>query len=481
MTTFWSGYPLYALILIPLLTLILMYLIREQSHALILRAAKLLHGQLRLLARSCLYAAQRIRLRNHEVTKALAESLMERQLERRFMRIETLVERDLANYQKLSTDINTRLVVMDGDYEESTLVPDVSPEWVAAVERLASLEGEDRNNAVMGKILADMHATVQEHQREAMREHRWTVSARHKVLSGLRPQWRKLSKLLEHIDHNIDVLRQRLRLIDKQMSQFEMLTAGSGQGIMASMLMRFIIALCFVLVGVGAAWVNMQLLQEPLAEVFAQRQIGGLPLAEMVALLHVGITLVAATMIFESLRVTHLLPLMGAMSKRGRHVLVAIGGVLLLLLAGIEALGLLGASAVTASSVANTAELSGMSQGILVILGVVMPLVLALVVIPLEYLLHTVRPILGGAVHMLMHFSSLVLRLLAGFALHMGRFTVNCYDLLIFLPLWIEASWKSRAAAAVLANAAATEALSDTVDSRNVTAIRFGISDNQRS
>lgn len=477
MATFWSGYPLYAVILIPLLTLVLMYLIRAQSHALILRIAKLVHGQLRLLARSCLYAAQRIRLRNHEVTKALAESLMERQLERRFMRIETLVERDLANYQKLSTDINARLLVIDGDYEESTLVPDVSPEWVSAVERIASLEGDDRNNAVMGKILADMHETVQQHQRDAMREHRWTVSARHKVLSGLRPQWRKLCKLLEHIDHNIDVLRQRLRLIDKQMGQFEMLTAGSGQGIMASMLMRFVIALCFVLVGVGAAWVNMQLLQEPLAEVFAQRQIGGMPLAEMVALLHVGITLVAATMISESLRITHLFPLMGAMSKRGRNVLVATGGVLLLLLAGIEALGLLGASVATATAVADTAALSGISQGILVILGVLMPLVLALVVIPLEYLLHTVRPIMGGAVHMLMHFSSLVLRLFAGFVLQAGKIAVNCYDVLIFLPLWIEASWKNRAAAAVIADGAVGDSPTDSVDTRNVTAIRFGISE----
>lgn len=481
MMTFWSGFPLYAVILLPLLTLMLMYLIRAQSHALILRIAKILHGQLRLLARSCLFAAQRIRLRNHEVTKALAESLIERQLERRFMRIETLVERDLANYQKLSTDINARLAVMDGDYEESTLVPDVSPEWVAAVERIASLKGEDRNNVVMGKILEDMHATVQQHQRDAMREHRWTVSARHKVLSGLRPQWRKLSKLLEHIDHNIDVLRQRLRLIDKQMGQFEMLTTGSGQGIMSSMLMRFIIALCFVLVGVGAAWVNMQLLQEPLAEVFAQRQIGGLPLAEMVALLHVGITLLAATMISESLRITHLLPLMGAMSKRGRNVLLSVGSGLLLLLASIEALGLLGASAATASVVAETAELSGISQGILVILGVIMPLVLALVVIPLEYLLHTVRPILGGAVHMLMHFSSLILRLLAGFVLQVGRFTVSCYDVVIFLPIWIEAYRNKRAATTVVVETAATETAEEAVDSRNVTAIRFGVSDNQRS
>ncbi len=472
--TVWSDYPQLAMMAAPLLALLLMYLLRNQAHALILRSSRLLHGQLRLVAQACIRSGQRMRLRNHEVIKALAEALMERQLERRFMRIEQLVERDLNNYQLLAAQINQQLLAINEDYEASSEVPDASPEWISAVDAIANLTESERNSEVMGKILADIHNTVKQHQRDAMREHRWTVSARHKVLSSLRPQWRQLSKLLEHIDHNIDILRRRLHQVDKHMGQFEMLTAGSGQGIMSSMLMRFVIALCFVMVGIGAAWVNVQLLQGPLVEVMSQRQIGGLPLAEMVALLHIGITLVAATMISESLRITHFFPLIGAMTKRGRNALIWVGSSLLLLLATIEALALLGEAPVVPMAI----QLSGLSRGILVVLGIVMPVMLSLIVIPLEYLLHTVRPVFGSAIQISLHMSALVLRMFASLSLNLGRIIVHCYDVVIFLPLLIDRYWHSRQQRKqeVVTTVKSTEVMTQE-DAMNVTSLRFGVSD----
>ena len=471
--TIWSDYPQLAMIATPLLALLLMYLLRAQAHALISRFARLLHSQLRLAAQACIQSGQRIRLRNHEVTKALAEALMERQLERRFMRIEQLVERDLDNYQKLAAQINRQLVAIDEDYETSSEVPDASPEWITAVEAIAGLQGTERNSEVMNKILGDIHDTVKQHQREAMREHRWTISARHKVLSGLRPQWRKLAKLLGHIDHNIDILRQRLRQVDRHMGQFEMLTAGSGQGIMSSMLMRFVIALCFVMVGLGAAWINMQLLQEPLTEIMSQRQVGGFMLAELVALLHIAITLVAATMISESLRITHFFPLIGAMTKHGRLTLIWVGSSLLLLLATIEVLALIGTSVATTAT-----QLSGVSQWVLVVLGIVMPVMLSLIVIPLEYLLHTVRPVVGSAIQVSLHMSALLLRLTASLALNLGKFTVHCYDLAIFLPLRLEDYWRARQQGKQ--DSVTVEQPAETArpeEGVNVTSLRFGASE----
>lgn len=480
----WPDYPLISLISIPLLTLLLMYLVRAQAHGLVLRCAKTLHGMLRLASRACLHSEHRIRLRNHEVTKALAEALMERQLERRFMRIEKLVERDLANYQILAADINQQLATIDEDYESSAEVPSASPDWIAAVEAIAALKGGERNSEVMSKILAEMHGTVQEHQREVMREHRWSVSARHRVLSGLRQHWRKLSRLLEQIDNNVAALRQRLHQVDMHMSQFEMVTAGSAQGIMASMFMRFVTALCFVMVGVGAVWVNLQLMQAPIAEVLAQRQIGGLPLAAMVAGLHIAITLVAATMISESLRITHLFPLMAAMTKRGRISMIWVGTGLLVLLATIEALALAGIPLVTASvggvadiAVAESAvgpQLAGASQLVLIALGIIMPVILALVVIPLEYLLHTVRPVMGSLLRVMLHVAALVLRLVGSFALNLGKFTNHCYDVVIFVPLALERDWVARRARKAAAAQVELPAQRPELESVNVTALRFG-------
>ncbi|MEE8056277.1 MAG: hypothetical protein V3T17_00350 [Pseudomonadales bacterium] len=479
--TIWSDYPLMAMLAIPVLALLLMYQLRAYAHALIIRFATLLHGQFRLAARACLRSEQRIRLRNHEVTKALAEALMERQMERRFMRIEQLVERDLDNYQTLSADVKQQLVRINEDYEASSEVPDASPEWIAAVDAIASLQGGERNSEVVSKILAEIHNTVKQHQRDAMREHRWTVSARHKLLSGLRPQWRRLDKMLEHIGHNIDVLRQRLRQVDRHMGQFEMLTAGSGQGIMSSMLMRFVTALCFVMVGVGAAWINLQLLQEPLAEVMTQRQIGGVSLAGLVALLHIAITLVAATMISDSLRITHFFPLIGAMTRRGRNTLIGVGGSLLLLLAAIEALALLGTSTATDASIAiGATELSGISLWILLALGAVMPVMLASIVIPLEYLLHTVRPVVGSVIQVLLHMSALVLRLVASLFLNVGKFAVQCYDAVIFLPLSLERSWLLRRQRKAAAVGAEKRVQPPKYETQNVTALRFGATERRK-
>lgn len=465
----WTDYTLQLAVVVPLATLALLYCLRHQAHVLLARLARSLHRLLRLAARGCLRAEQRIRLRNHEVTKALAEALMERQLERRFLRIERLVERDLDNYQKLSAQIHDQLTTIGEDYEASGEVPGPAPEWISAVEAIATLEGDQRNSEVMARILGDIHTTVKNHQREALREHRWTVSARHKVLSGLRPQWRKLAKMLEHIDHNIEILRQRLRQVDKHMGQFELLTAGSGQGIMSSMFMRFVIALSFVALGTAAAWVNVQLLQPPLAQILQQQAVGNLSLTLSIGALQVGITLVAAMLITESVRITHLLPLAGAMTRKGRSSLLWIGAALLLLTLVLESVAIVGIN-----GAGDTLQFGGLSAVLLAVLAVATSLVVAVSIIPLEYLLHTVRPVVGSLSQVFLHLVAMATRLLATLAIDLGRAAVVIYDMIIFLPLLLERAVLEarRKAAREPEETAATPARRETTP-RNVTALRL--------
>lgn len=471
-TTDMMNYPLWVLIAGAVVLLSVMFLARQQAHQLILRLARALHSQLRLMSRACLFAAQRIRLRNHEVIKALAEALLERQLERRFLRIEKLVERDLNSYQQLAAEINAHLANMDEDYAASTQVPEVSPEWISAVDAMVNLQANKHNSEVIGKILDDMHQTVQEHQRDALREHRWTVSSRHKILAGLQPKWRRLAKLLQQIDSNIGLLRQRLRQVDQQMGQFEMLTAGSGQGIMASMLMRFVSSLCFVLVGAGAVWINWHLLYGPLQTLLPATQ-SDLPLPAMIAALHIATTLVAATMISESLRITHLFPLVTAMTRKGRQGMVAVGSCLLIILTALEMVAMAGVP-VTAASVES---LFNVPQMLMILLGMMLPVMLSLTVIPLEYMLHTVRPVIGTLLQLVLHVITLVLRLVASLVLHLGTFLVHAYDLLICVPLHIEREWRVRRDAS--AEQAKPSGAAPEADSDNVTALRLSVDNRQ--
>ena len=477
MTVFSANPIIFFVIVIPLL-LALMFFTRTQGHALILRVSKLLYAQCRLLSRASLKSAQRIRLRNHEVIKSLAEALMERQLERRFMRIEKLVEKDLSNYQLLAADINRQLVAIDEDYAASALVPEVSAQWVSAVDAIAQLQGDELNSEVMVKILSDMHQTIEHHHRDALREHRWTVASRHKVLSGIRPQWRKLAKLLQQIDNNIEVLRHRLRQVDQHMGQFEMVTAGSGQGIMSSILMRFISATCFVIVGIAAAWINWQLLFPSFQQVLPTVVGVNFSLPLVVASVHVTMCVVAAMMISESLRITHFFPLVTAMTRRGRQTMTMVGSGILLSLIGVEALVLMDAPLASAST-----QVGGISQTVVIVLGVILPLMMSLVVIPLEYLLHTVRPVIGSLMQLLLHVSAVLLRLLGSFILQAGKVLVGCYDLVIFIPLQIKSYMKSNKLQS--SQLGVMEGDSDAVADEsakpvNVTELKFGSSKSER-
>jgi hypothetical protein len=473
--TLLSDFPILSLTAVGLLVLLVLFMIRVQAHQLIHRSSRLLNSQLRLLSRACLNTAQRIRFRNHEVTKSLAEALMERQMERRFMRIEKLVERDINSYQLLAAAINQQLASIDEDYVNSAQVPEVSAEWVSAVEAIACLTEEKRSTDVVSKILEDMHNTIQQHQRDALREQRWTVTARHKVLSRLHPQWRRLHKLLQRIDNNIEVLRYRLRQVDQHMGQFEMLTAGSGQGIMSSMLMRFVSSLCFVMVGVAAGWINWQLLHQPLTELLPVRPLGAFSMAGVVAWLHIGITIIAATLITESLRITHLFPLVTAMTRRGRQGMVFVGSVLLLALTSMEALALFGAPL----SVESVLSIE-VSQVLLVMLGIVMPLMLSLIMVPMEYMLHTVRPVLGSFIQQLLHVMALAFRLFSSLSLQLGKLLIHGYDLVIFVPLLMQRDMKNRQqrASNVVEN---SEPQVATVEAEpvNVTTLKFGPMNNE--
>lgn len=466
----WPDYPLASLLVIALLSLTLMYLLRERAHALILRISRSIHSLVRLAAQACLRSEHRVRLRNHEVTIALAEELLERRLEREFVRIEALVEKDLIQYQRLTATINAQLAAVNEDYEGSLDVPMAGPQWISAVEAIARLEEDDRNSDVMGKILSELHRTVDQHQRDVLREHRWTVSARHKLLARLKPHWRKLTKLLEQIEGRIVALNERLQLVDRQMTRFEALVAGSGHGLIASVIMRFVISLFFVAVGSAAAVLNFYLLAEPLDSLFLGREIAGFPLSTYTAGFVTAATLVAALMIFEGLKVTNLMPMMAAMTRKGRVLVISCGIFLLSILCLFEASAIAVLPAIEAAEASLTLSLA---DWLLFSLGLVTPLMLAFFIIPLEYFLYTVRPVAGGLLQVLLHSMAFILRTFGSLAMELGRLLVQCYDVLIFVPLRLESDWRKRQQQ-LEQKEGEVEAEKIPADSENVTSLTFG-------
>jgi hypothetical protein len=72
------------------------------------------------------------------------------------------------------------------------------------------------------------------------------------------------------------------------------------------------------------------------------------------------------------------------------------------------------------------------------VIGFILPFVLALVAIPLESFVHSARIVLGGLSVLGMRALAFLLRLLGNIIHHLGSALIHLYDLIIFMPLWVE-------------------------------------------
>jgi hypothetical protein len=71
-------------------------------------------------------------------------------------------------------------------------------------------------------------------------------------------------------------------------------------------------------------------------------------------------------------------------------------------------------------------------------MGFILPFALVFVAIPLETFVHSVRTVMGIAGAGLLRGLAVACRLFAGAARHLGNVLIDIYDVVIFLPLWLE-------------------------------------------
>ena len=152
--------------------------------------------------------------------------------------------------------------------------------------------------------------------------------------------------------------------------------------------------------------------------------------------------------LMESLRITRLFPIIGAMDDKMRRRMIIITFTLLAILAGVEsALAFMrDRIALDMQALRQTlagAEQTGLSTSIIptvgqMVMGFILPFALAFVAIPLESFVSSSRTVLGGLVAWLLRILAFTLRLLGNVGFYAGRFIVNIYDLAIFPAIWLE-------------------------------------------
>jgi hypothetical protein len=429
-----------------------MYFARLPAHRTILSLARALHHAFRLTARSILLGEAKLKARNREVLLAAGREAKERIIEREFERIDAAVRRDLGECPTLHRRLTEQATALEEDHEASKEVPPAPPGWIKAVKAVAEIEAP-RDDPMVGKILEAVHVSLVKAQDQARVEFRTATRARHEHLKTMMAHWRRVLQLLAQVEGKVTRLLQRTQIVDRHIAEYEEIirqTDRAERMLSSSSLVQFFVSAFVLCIAVGGAVINFNLIARPMAEMVGGNNfIGSWRVADIAALVIILVEVSMGLFLMESLRITRLFPVIGALPDKWRLIMVWITLGLLTALASVEAGLAYMREVLLEDELATSALLRG--DGALVGsqvmwittaaqmgMGFILPFALTFVAIPLESFVHALRTVLGLVLAGTLRALAAVLRLAGDGCRYLGRLLVDLYDVLIFLPLWLE-------------------------------------------
>jgi hypothetical protein len=406
------------------------------------------------MGRSVMLIERRLKQRNQEVLLAHGREATERYIEREFQRVEALVSRDLSGYPSLQRDLKEQITRIDEDYVQSGEVPPQPPEWLKAIDSVADIP--PNGSPVVAKILTDIHSTLRKSMDKSVAEYRKANAERHGLLKRMMPYWRSLTKILTSVEKKITGLEHRSNIIDQQMERYEQILEKSDYAermLSSSSLTQFFISGLVLFIAIVGGYVNYQLVALPMSEMVGSASyIGSIRSSDVAALFIIALEISLGLFLMEALGVTRLFPVISALDDRKRKVIIGVTFTFLFVFATIEAALAYMRDMLAADNAALTQVLAGVevaepalswipSVGMMV-MGFILPFALTFVAIPLESFIHSSRTVLGLVMMWILHAVSFLIRLSANVMHGLGRFIVNMYDLVIFLPLRLEQMFK---------------------------------------
>ena len=445
--------PILSALLWIVLIVAALYLVRRTAHEAITAAANGLHRVLRLASRGVARSEVALSARNREVLLAQGREAKERIIEREFDRINETVRKDLANYSSLHRSLSESINRIEKDHQEAVDVPPDPPGWVKAVQAVASMDEKD-GRAHIGNILSDIHKSLVKAHKEAIAAYHEASARRHKLLRHMRPDWRLIQQKLAAVGKSVDSLLSRSVTIDRHMQDYEDIVQGRDRAmsiLSSSSLVNFFISAFVLSIAIGGATINFSLIARPMAEmVGGTTLIGGFRTADIAALVIIMVEISMGLFLMESLRITRLFPVIGALPDKTRTRMIYITFTILFLLASVEA-GLaymrevllhdeLATSAILRGETGATAtgEYLWITTAAQMGMGFILPFALVFVAIPLETFVHSLRTVVGLAAIWLLRMLALLLRVVGTTVLYLGTLLKHIYDLPLFVPLWLE-------------------------------------------
>ncbi|HQS59560.1 MAG: hypothetical protein B7Y56_14145 [Gallionellales bacterium 35-53-114] len=449
---FWPDQVALSLLALFFLLTIFLYAARIPAHSVILSVCNLAGHALRFTARWLMVTAEGLRQRNKTVLLAHGQAEVTSQVEREFERVSALVSKELGEYPALQRKMMDELTRIEDDYLKCGEVPPPPPEWVDALSTIANLKS---GGDIAKKMLDDLHKSVQKIHDKTISEYRKAYEGRHKILKGLMPLWRSVDKVVKNLDTNMVNLGSNAKAIDAHMTRYEEMRAKTDKSEHTLAISAFVqlgISSLVMLIAVGGAFINFKLIALPMSEMVGASDYitSNLRTSDVAALVIVLMEATMGVFLLESLRITHLFPTIASMNDQLRKRVMWAALILLIILAGIESSLALMRDMLIADKAAMLHDLATVqpivSDSLLthipmigqMVMGFVLPFVLAFVAIPLEVMVYSLRTVAGVLLVMLMRAISFVLRFSAMILHRLGRILVSVYDISIVLPLLLE-------------------------------------------
>ena len=442
--------PALSILIWIVLFLLALYFARRPFHRAVMSFSKIIHNAMRFTAASVLSAEKRLAMRNREVMMAAGLENAERIVEREFDRIGAAVTRDLEGYPNVHRQVSEVITKLDEDYNSSADVPPSLPNWMPIIESIAKIKHS--GDSMVANMLAEINRSLSEQHKKAIEDYRNSTASRHSILNKMMPFWRKIEKSVDSIAKSITSIKKRSKTVDRYMDEYEKIRSGSDKAARAlstSAMTQFAIAGLVLLIAIGGAIINFNLIALPMSEmVGGASYIGPFKTSDVAGLVIILVELSMGLFLMESLRITRLFPIIGAMDDKMRHRMIIVTFTLLAILAGVES-----ALAFMRDRIAHDmealrhtlagAEQAGLTTSLIptvgqMVMGFILPFALTFVAIPLEMFVSSSRTVLGGLMAWLLRMFAFLLRLLGNVGFYAGRFIVNVYDLAIFPTIWLE-------------------------------------------
>lgn len=458
----WSDNRTVSIFIWLVLVITILYFARPAAHGVIRSFTRMLRNNARLATRSLYALEERAKQRNRAVVLGDGRDVSERNIEREFHRMSTIVGRDLAGFPALERQLRQQITCIEEDYRDAIEIPPMPPEWHSAVEAVARVP--PNGDPGYARVLNEIIRTFKKSSENALNAFRSAATDRHNILLRMIPFWRGVDSALERVEKKIESLEERSKTIDKQFETYQQIVARTDRAerlLSTSAVTQFFISGLVMIIAVLGAFINFQLIALPMSEM-----VGGnsylffskgfaLKTADIAALVIISVELAMGLFFMEALGVTRLFPVIRGMDDKLRRRMLWVTLSILFTMACVESALAYMRDLLAADRAALAQQLSGLevvtpafrwipSVGQMV-LGFILPFALVFVAIPLESFIHASRSVFGATYETLLRTLIFVMRMYGNMVTQLGLMLMHLYDAIIFIPLRIEHALHNRA------------------------------------